>query len=59
MEKTIQIYCLSGVSGFPFRVLIDGKKEPRNRDFEDRVDVRRTYRELQDAGFYKGYVIVE
>jgi len=55
MEKIITIYKLDGVKGWPYRVLIDGKKDPCNRDFEDREDVRTTFAALMEAGFYKGY----
>lgn len=54
MAKRITIYKESGAKGWPYRVLIDGQKDPSNRDFEDKSDVYETFDALQDAGFYKG-----
>lgn len=42
---------------FPWRVLVDGGKDPRNRDFESYDDVKKTYAILQKEGFYIGYQI--
>ena len=55
--KTIIAYD-RGYGEWPWRVLVDGKKDPRNRDFESFEDVKRTYRVLQAAGFYHGYTVV-
>ncbi len=41
----------------PFRVLVDGRHDPRNRDFRDMKDVRDCYKYLQIHGFYVGYEI--
>lgn len=42
---------------FPWRVLVDGGKDPRNRDFESYDDVKKTYAILQKMGFYQDYKI--
>lgn len=42
---------------FPWRVWVDGKPDPRNRDFESLDDVRKTYEVLQAEGYYKDYEI--
>lgn len=44
-------------SEYPFRVLVDGKPDPRNRDFRDLKDIRDCYEYLQIHGFYVGYKI--
>lgn len=56
MAKRITIYKEKEAKGWPYRVLIDGQKDPRNRDFEDKSDVYETFDALQDAGFYKGCI---
>lgn len=56
MAKLITIYKEIGAKGWPYRVLIDGQKDPSNRDFEDKSDVYETFDALQDAGFYKGCI---
>lgn len=54
--KTIEAFN-TNQGAFPWRVTVDGKPDPRNRDFESMMDVRKTYAILQAAGFYKDYTI--
>ncbi len=42
----------------PWRVLVDGKPDPRNRVFSDMRDIRATYLMLKAHGFYADYQIV-
>ena len=56
-KKIIEAY-KEGKGDWPWRVRIDGKADPRNRDFESVDDIRKTYEALQDAGYYKDYEIV-
>lgn len=58
MANIIRAFC-TGVGEFPWRVTVDGKEDPRNRDFEDFNDVKETYTILQEAGYYKGYEIIK
>ena len=39
-------------------VMIDGKKDPRNRSFRDFEDVRECFAHLQERGYYRGYEII-
>lgn len=55
MAKIITIYKEDRIKGWPYRVLINGQKDPSNRDFEDKTDIYKTFDALQEAGFYKGY----
>ena len=57
MKKTIEAIN-TGNGAWPWRVLVDGKPDPRNRDFEGLTDIRKTYAKLQAAGYYVGYSIV-
>ena len=41
----------------PLRVLVDGKPDPRNREFESLRDIHETYALLQANGFYRDYFI--
>lgn len=41
----------------PFKVFVNGKKDPRNRDFENAADVRSCYEALQEAGLVKDFTI--
>jgi len=47
----------TNVGEFPWRVYVDGKPDPRNRDFESYDDVKKTYAVLQAEGYYVGYEI--
>ena len=39
-------------------VMIDGKKDPRNRSFRNFQDVSECFAYLQERGYYKGYQII-
>lgn len=56
-KKIIEAY-KGGKGDCPWRVRIDGKTDPRNRDFKDVPDIRDTFAALQEAGFYEGYEII-
>jgi len=43
---------------YPWRVRIDGKEDPRNRDFHNRVDILDSFKTLNLEGYYIGATIV-
>lgn len=46
------------ISTHPWRVLVDGKPDPRNRDFESPSDIRRCYDDLVLAGLVEDYKLI-
>ncbi len=57
-QKTrIFIFKVENGGTFPWRVTINGKADPRNRDFESPADARRCFDDLYVAGLIGEYTI--
>lgn len=58
MAKYIVAYRRKVDSIAPWRVKVDGKADPRNREFQDPQDIRDTYELLKMHGYYQGYELM-
>ena len=58
-EHTIKAYRREDDnSKCPWRVLINGKEDPLNRDFKDKQDIHDWFDTMTANGFYKDYDLI-
>ena len=57
-KHTIKAYILGSKAKCPWRITIDGKEDPCNRDFKDPKDIREWFETMTAYGYYIGYELV-
>ena len=58
MKHTIEAYLAGTPECAPWRVRIDGKADPVNREFADKKDIVDTFALLMANGFYEGFELI-